>query len=111
MNELKEYIRGIGWAKFIAVMTIVGGALSIPVGILSIIAGIKLWSASNSFENYKNTEREEDLKDALKNLSEYFVWMGWMSVIGLIILALVTLVILIAFSIAVGIEAMSGTEF
>ncbi len=102
MNGLKEYIKGIGWAKLIAAMNIVGGISTIPLGIPMIIAGIKLWNALKSFENYKNAEMEEDLKNALKNLSEYFMWMGWMSVISLTVLALLILIIFIALSVVTG---------
>jgi CHASE3 domain sensor protein len=93
MNGLKGYIKGTGWAKLIAVMNIVGGALSIPIGILLIIAGIKLWNTANNLENYKNTENEEDLKEALKNLSDYFTWYGWVIALSLAILALVLIAI------------------
>jgi len=111
MNSLKEYIKGTGWAKLIAVMSIVGGALSIPIGILAIIAGIKLWSAANNLENYKNTEKEEDLKEALKNLSDYFTWIGWMNVVSLAILALVLIAILVLMIVGIGIiSSMSGLE-
>ena len=125
MNSLRGYIKGTGWKKFIAVMNIVGGVLSVPIGIfliilginrweteeiankvvavvttavgifvittaiLTIIAGIKLWRGAKNLENYKNIEREEDLKEALKNLSDYFTWMGWMNVVGLAILVIV----------------------
>jgi len=125
MNILREYIKGTGWVKFIAVMNILGGVLSVPIGIfliilginrweteeiankvvavvttavgifvittaiLTIIAGIKLWRGAKNLENYKNIEREEDLKEALKNLSDYFTWMGWMNVVGLAILVIV----------------------
>ena len=130
MNRLEEYIKGTGWAKFIAVMNIVGGVLSVPIGIfliilgiylwgnreianilgavssivggiviptaiLSIIVGIKLWRNSKNLENYKNSEKEEDLKEALKNLSGYFTWYGRMDVLGLAILAIVLGAILV----------------
>jgi hypothetical protein len=110
MNSLKGYIKGTGWAKLIAVMNIVGGALSIPIGILAIIAGIKLWNTANNLENYKNTEKEEDLKEALKNLSDYFTWYGWMSALSLVILALVLIAILVLMIVGIGISSMSGLE-
>ncbi len=131
MNSLKEYIKGTGWVKFMAVMNIVGGVLSVPIGILVIIlginlwgtgeianklgavvsivvgifviptailliiAGIKLWRGAKNLENYKNTEKEEDLKEALKNLLSYFTWMGWMDVVGLAILVFALIVTLV----------------
>jgi hypothetical protein len=131
MNRLKEYVKGTGWEKFTAVMNIVGGVLSvligipviilgiylwgiekitsklgavlsivagifvIPIGIWSIIAGIKLWRGAKNLENYKSTEKEEDLKEALKNLSDYFTWMGWIDVVGLVILVFALIVILV----------------
>jgi uncharacterized protein YqhQ len=110
MNSLKGYIKGTGWAKLVAVMSIVGGALSIPIGILAIIAGIKLWSAANNLENYKNTEKEEDLKEAIKNLSDYFTWIGWANVVSLVILALVFIAILVLMIVGIGIASMSGLE-
>jgi hypothetical protein len=94
MKSLKENIKGIEWAKFIAIVEIVRGALSIlgiftvPLGVLEIFAGVNLWDTANYLEKYKNTESEEDLKEAFKNLSEYFKWMGWLSLISLILIAL-----------------------
>jgi sensor histidine kinase YesM len=101
MNGLKEYIKGTGWAKFIAVMNIlsgafviligivgiiagisqgfigiVSGALSIPLGILTLMAGIKLWRTASNLQIYKSTEKEEDMKEAIKNLSDYFIFAG-----------------------------------
>ena len=140
MNSLKEYIKGTGWVKFIAVMSIGSGALSIPIGILviilgiylwgnreianilgaflsivgvivipigisTIIAGIKLWRGAKNLENYKNTEKEEDLKEALKNLLSYFTWYGRVDVLGLAILAIVLILLL-----RIGIHSMSGLK-
>jgi hypothetical protein len=116
MNSLKEYIKETGWAKLTAVMSIVGGILSmfgilsIPVGILAIIAGIKLWNTANNLENYKNTEKEEDLNEALKNLSDYFKWYGWMIALSLAILALVLIAFLVLMIVGIGISSMSGLE-
>jgi hypothetical protein len=144
MNSLKEYIKGTGWVKFIAVMSIGSGALSIPIGILviilgiylwgnreidreianilgaflsivgvivipigisTIIAGIKLWRGAKNLENYKNTEKEEDLKEALKNLLSYFTWYSRVDVLGLAILAIVLILLL-----RIGIHSMSGLK-
>jgi hypothetical protein len=94
MGSLKENIKGIEWAKFIAIVEIVRGALSIfsiftiPLGVLEIFAGVNLWNTANYLEKYKNTESEEDLKEAFKNLSEYFKWMGWLNLVILISIAL-----------------------
>ncbi|MCC6012699.1 DUF5362 domain-containing protein, partial [Candidatus Caldipriscus sp.] len=134
------YIKGTGWVKFIAVMSIGSGALSIPIGILviilgiylwgnreianilgaflsivgvivipigisTIIAGIKLWRGAKNLENYKNTEKEEDLKEALKNLLSYFTWYGRVDVLGLAILAIVLILLL-----RIGIHSMSGLK-
>ena len=144
MNSLKEYIKGTGWVKFIAVMSIGSGVLSIPIGILviilgiylwgnreidreianilgaflsivgvivipigisTIIAGIKLWRGAKNLENYKNTEKEEDLKEALKNLLSYFTWYSRVDVLGLAILAIVLILLL-----RIGIHSMSGLK-
>ncbi|MFZ8833691.1 MAG: DUF5362 family protein [Candidatus Caldipriscus sp.] len=108
MNRLTEYIKGTGWAKLIAFMNILSGAfvlligilgtiagisqgligivfgaLSIPLGILTFMAGIKLWRTASNLRIYKSTEKEEDLKEAIKNLSDYFIFAGWAIVIGL----------------------------
>jgi uncharacterized membrane protein len=94
MERLKENIKGIEWAKFIAIVEIVTGALSIfsiltiPLGVLRIFAGLNLWNTANYLEKYKNTESEEDLREAFKNLSEYFKWMGWLNLVSLILIAL-----------------------
>jgi divalent metal cation (Fe/Co/Zn/Cd) transporter len=101
MNRLTEYVKGTGWAKLIAVMNILSGAfliltgilgiiagisqgfigivvgaLSILLGILTLMAGIKLWRTASNLQIYKSTEKEEDLKEAIKNLSDYFTWYG-----------------------------------
>jgi hypothetical protein len=95
MERLKENIKGIEWAKFIAIVEIVTGALSIfsiltvPLGVLRIFAGLNLWNTANYLEKYKNTESEEDLREAFKNLSEYFKWIGWLSLVSLILIALI----------------------
>jgi predicted lysophospholipase L1 biosynthesis ABC-type transport system permease subunit len=122
MNRLKEYIEGTGWAKLAAVVSIVGGAfttvvsivslalaiftgisvinivvgaLGISFGILTLRAGIKLWRTANNLEIYKNTGKEEDLRDAIDNLSAYFTLIGWITAIGLAVLALVIIAILV----------------
>ena len=108
MNRLTEYIKGTGWAKLIAFMNILSGAfvlligilgtiagisqgligivfgaLSIPLGILTFMAGIKLWRTASNLRIYKSTEKEEDLKEAIKNLSDYFIFAGLAIAIGL----------------------------
>ncbi len=128
MNSLKEYIKGTGWAKFIAVMNILSGAfviligivgiiagisqgftgivsgvLSIPLGILTLMAGIRLWGTASNLQIYKSTEKEEDMKEAIKNLSDYFTFYGWAIVIGL---AMVPLVIIA--SLFLGLSSMPG---
>jgi hypothetical protein len=105
MNRITEYIKGTGWAKLIAVVNILSGAfvlligivgtiggviagisqgfigivvgaLSILLGILILMAGIKLWRTASNLQIYKSTEKEEDLKEAIKNLSDYFIFAG-----------------------------------
>jgi hypothetical protein len=108
MNRITEYIKGTGWAKLIAFMNILSGAfeiligivgtiagisqgfigivfgaLIIPLGILTLMAGIRLWRTASNLQIYKSTEKEEDLKEAIKNLSDYFIFAGWAIVIGL----------------------------
>jgi hypothetical protein len=78
-----------------AVISIVVGALSISFGILTLRAGIKLWRTANNLEIYKNTGKEEDLRDAIENLSAYFTLIGWITAIGLAVLALVIIASLV----------------
>jgi CHASE3 domain sensor protein len=85
---------------------IVSGIFVIPIGILSIIVGIKLWRNAKNLENYKNTEKEEDLKEALKNLSAYYTLIGWITAIGLATLALVLIAILVL-GLWLGLEILS----
>ncbi len=87
------------------VVSIVGGILVILMGIWSIIAGIKLWRGAKNLENYTNTEKEEDLKEALKNLLSYFTWYGRVDVLGLVILAIALILLL-----RIGIHSMSGLK-
>jgi divalent metal cation (Fe/Co/Zn/Cd) transporter len=116
MNSLKEYIKGTGWAKLIAVVNILSGAfviligilgtiagisqgftgivygaLSIPLGILTLMAGIKLWRTASNLQIYKSTEKEEDMKEAIKNLSDYFTFAGWAIAIGLAMVPIVVI--------------------
>ena len=131
MNRLTEYIKGTGWARLVAIVSIVGGALttvvsivslalaiftgifamiadtkeavisilvgalSISFGILTLRAGIKLWRTANNLEIYKNTRKEEDLRDAIENLSNYFTLIGWITAMGLAVLALVIIASLV----------------
>ncbi len=128
MNRLTEYIKGTGWAKFIAVMNILSGAfviligivgiiagisqgfigivsgtLSIPLGILTLMAGIRLWNTANNLQIYKSSEKEEDMKEAIKNLSDYFTFYGWAIAIAL---AMVPLVVIA--SLFLGLSSMPG---
>jgi CHASE3 domain sensor protein len=89
-----------------AVVCIVSGIFVIPIGILSIIVGIKLWRGAKNLENYTNTEKEEDLKEALKNLSAYYTLIGWITAIGLAVLALVLIAILVL-GLWLGLEILS----
>jgi divalent metal cation (Fe/Co/Zn/Cd) transporter len=114
MNRLTEYVKGTGWAKLIAVMNILSGAfviltgivgiiagisqgfigivvgaLSILLGILTLMAGIKLWGTASNLQIYKSTEKEEDMKEAIKNLSDYFTWYGWAIAIALAMVPIV----------------------
>jgi hypothetical protein len=88
----------------------VSGIFAIPAGILSIIVGIKLWRGAKNLENYTNTENEEDLKESLKNLSDYFKWYGWLIALSLAISALVLIAILVLMIVGIGIFSMSGLE-
>jgi len=45
-------------------------------------------NTANYLEKYKNTESEEDLNEAFKNLSKYSKWMGWLNLVSLILIAL-----------------------
>jgi uncharacterized membrane protein YidH (DUF202 family) len=83
-------------SKLGAVLVIVIGTFAIPIGILLIIAGIKLWRGAKNLENYKSTEKEEDMKEAIKNLSDYFTWIGWMNVVGLVISVFAIVILVLA---------------
>jgi len=76
-------------------LVIVIGTFVIPIGIFLIIAGIKLWRGAKNLENYKSTEKEEDMKEAIKNLSDYFTWRGRIEVVGLVILVFALIVALV----------------
>jgi divalent metal cation (Fe/Co/Zn/Cd) transporter len=64
------------------------GALGISASILTVMANIKLWRTANNLEIYTNSEKEEDLRDAIENLSAYFILIGWIAAISLAMLAL-----------------------
>ena len=78
----------IGGIKNILFGNILFGALSISSGILTLMAGIKLWRTADNLEIYNNSEKEEDLRDAIENLSAYFILIGWIAAITLAMFAL-----------------------
>ncbi len=90
-EDLRYAVKGTGWAKFISVMMILGGiggilgCITIPLGIVQIIAAMKLWKTAEEMNRYKNTLDDKDLYGVLDNLSGFFTWYGWATLIGIIL--------------------------
>lgn len=97
-EDLRYIIKGTGWAKFISIMMILGGiggilgCITIPLGILQIIAAIKLWKTAEEMDRYKTSLDEGVLYGIFDNLSGFFIWYGWATLIG-IILGLIILIL------------------
>lgn len=95
------------WAGFIAIITIIGGILSmftiigIIPGIVAIFLGSKLISFKNEFRLYLSTNDNYALNKSLSSLNSYFAIQGW-----LIILAIILPVIVITILILLGINVL-----
>ncbi len=97
-EKLKGLIKGLGWAKFLAVMLILGGVatiftcIGIPIGIFQILVGIKLWGAASDLSSFKTFGNVVNLYSGMEKLSSYFTWYGWLTLISIILTILALLV-------------------
>ncbi len=102
VQRLRNSIKGTGWAKFLAIVYYVLGAIyilgcvTIPLGIFMFIIGIKTWNAASDLERLKYTDDPERLYSALDNIGSMFVWSGIFIVVTLVLYAIL-LVVYIAF--------------
>lgn len=98
VEKLKNLIKGLGWAKFLAIMSILGGVLNIftcigiPLGIFAILVGLKLWGAANDLSSFKTLGNVSHLYSGMEKLSSYFTLAGWFTIIS-IILAIISLIV------------------
>jgi len=102
IQRLRSSIKGTGWAKFLAIVHYITGALyilgcvTIPLGIFMIIIGMKIWNAAGELDKLKYSEDPGHLYAALDNIGSFFVWSG-IFVIVTIVLYVLFLVVYIAF--------------
>lgn len=88
-----------GWASFIAILTIIGGAITCigiitaAVGIPMIIAGIKLLNAVDNMKTFSGTKDPQKVAEAFENLNKYFKING---IVFVVVLSLEVLVILLS---------------
>jgi hypothetical protein len=79
-----------GWAGFRAVMDIIAGVLTCfgiitaAVGVLQIIAGVKLMNASDDLKQQISTGDDSKISSALQNMQKYFKFSGIATIIQLV---------------------------
>ncbi len=78
-----------GWMKLSAILLIIGGIFSVPVGILNIIMGVVIWGAAGKIDLATATGDKDALMGAMNNLRTYFILYGILSLIGIIVFAVV----------------------
>ncbi|MEO0138239.1 MAG: DUF5362 family protein [candidate division WOR-3 bacterium] len=94
-EDLRNAVKGTAWAKFISVMMILGGIVSIlgcitiPLGIVQIMAAMKLLRTAEEMNRYKNTADDRYLYGVLENLSGFFTLYGWTTLIGIILAVII----------------------
>lgn len=97
-----------GWATFVAIINIISGALSclafiyvIPVviGIIQIIAGVRLLNASDNIKRYIMTNNGEKISEAFTSFYKYFKLSGITLIIGIcaFILLIIGMIIFFVF--------------
>lgn len=77
-----------GWIKFLGVVNIIWGALSIPLGAVMIWAGVVLFQVASAFQEAEAKGDEAAFQEALTKTSLYFKIMGIMALIGIILFAI-----------------------
>ena len=104
LQRLRSVIRGTGWAKFLAIMYYIAavgyilGCVTIPFGIITIILGMKLWSAADNLDRLKYSDDPTALYAALDDLGSYFVWSGILVVVGIILTVVSVIAITLYFA-------------
>lgn len=94
-----------GWAAFRSVMDIISGVLicfgiiTASVGVLQIIAGIKLMNASDDLKQQIATGDDSKISSALQNMQKYFKFSG----IGMIIQLVFGLLIIVLYGVLIAI--------
>ncbi len=79
------------WVSFMAIMTIIGGAISCigiitsAIGVPVIIAGLKLLKSVDNMKNYELNSNPANIAEAFTNLNKYFKILG---IIMIVVLAL-----------------------
>ncbi len=88
-ERLKNSLNNLIWAKVMAVGFILEGAIlvfgciTLPLGILSIMAGLKLWQASDDLSRFKNLGDPEYAYIGIEGLSSFMRLYGWLILIPL----------------------------
>jgi hypothetical protein len=83
-----------GWMKFVAVMSIISGALQVLTIFGIIIAWLPIWTgilllqSANAVGQAYETDSKEALTVSLSKLKTYFIIMGILTLIGVIVMVL-----------------------
>ncbi len=94
LQRLRGSIKGIGWAKFLAVMYYITavlyilGCVTIPLAIFMIIIGMKLWSLASRLEQLKYQDDPNLLYAALDDLGSMLTWSGIFVVVSIVLIVL-----------------------
>ena len=105
-----------GWATFIAVMNIITGIFSclscimLAPGILSIIAGVKLFSGIESINEFIKTKDNKIFTPIFENFKKYFQFAGISLIIqiALIIIFIIIYIVVIVYFVSNAASGFNG---
>ncbi|NNE90306.1 MAG: DUF4339 domain-containing protein [Verrucomicrobiales bacterium] len=115
-EDLRELVRDLasyisankGWIKFVGVMMFIGGALTIPIGLLNIWLGVILFKAANSAVMAEQTGTKESLEQCLYEVGRYFKISGIIVLIFMILYIVGIVLFFLFFAGALAAAAGSG---
>ncbi len=85
-------IHSLGWGKFLAIYYIMSGVITlfgiiaIPVGLLMILARLRLMEVVNKLNIYRDDPGIIDPSDIFGSLSGYFKLLGWSTFLSVIVI-------------------------
>ncbi|MEM0970312.1 MAG: DUF5362 family protein [Verrucomicrobiota bacterium] len=95
--------------KFVAIMMIISGALSIPVGALYIWLGVILLSVANLATEAQTSGSERAFTEALEKIGSFFKISGITAIVGICLM--IVFIAIYAVVIAVAISSGGGEGF